>query len=345
MEVLAKPAFSNRHTDPGNANLYSELANQGVKVQEWSFSRILFGKYDIVHIHWPDNILKTKFWFVALAKLILLSFALVWIRHFRRRKVVWTAHNIESHEGRHPKIEKSFWAILSKHLDGVTVHEEGIADRLIALRPQLKSVKVEVIPLAHFKGQYPSGISREDARKQLGLKNDEFVFGFLGQIRPYKNVESLIRAFRELPDGNRLIVAGNTIDATIRESLVNLSTKNTRIDLRFGFVDDADLQVFYRAFDLVVLPFSQITNSGSALLALSFDCPVLIANSPTLQGMQAEFGEQYVSFFDGTLDEHSLKQAAMRTAGSKRNQFDLSRRDITTVAKKTFEFYNQVLEQ
>jgi len=344
MKILAKPAFANRHTDPGNANLYSELIKQGIEVQEWSMLRIILGSYDLVHIHWPDNILKTKFWWNALIKLSLLMMVLVWIRFFRRRSVIWTAHNIESHENWHPRTEKLFWDQLTKHIDGILVHEIGIGKRLHLLRPQLKLVRMKTIPLAHFRGHYPCDISRQEARERLGIKNDEFVYGFLGQLRPYKNVNSLIKAFLGLPEGNRLIIAGNPIDKAMQESLKKAAQGNKQIELHFEFVEDTDLQAFYKAFDLVVLPFSQITNSGSALLALSFGCPVLMADSPTLLNMQVEFGEEYVSFFKHTLDTATLTATANRVAVSKRNFLDLSQREITTVAQKTIQFYRDVLK-
>ncbi|MGB0857862.1 MAG: glycosyltransferase [Paracoccaceae bacterium] len=344
INIIAKPAFANKISDPGNYRLYSEIIRSGLQVQEWSLMRIILGNYDIVHIHWPDNILKTRFWWRAMIKLSLLIIVLVWIRRFRRRDVIWTAHNIESHEGWHPRIEKLFWDQLTKHLDGVLVHEIGIGEQLHLLRPQLKTVPMKTIPLAHFKGHYPCDISRQEARERLGIKNDEFVYGFLGQLRPYKNVNSLIKAFLGLPEGNRLIIAGNPIDKAIQESLKKAAQGNKQIELHFEFVEDTDLQVFYKAFDLVVLPFSQITNSGSALLALSFECPVLIAYSPTLLNMQAEFGEQYVSFFKDKLDSATLTESANRIAASKRNPIDLSQREITTVAQQTIQFYRDVLK-
>ena len=344
INVVAKPAFANKMKDPGNYRLYSEIIKGGLQIQEWSLLRLILGNYDIVHIHWPDNILKTRFWWISLIKLSLLIIVLVWIRRFRRSSVIWTAHNIESHEGWHPRIEKLFWSQLTKHLDGVIVHEIGIGEQLHLLRPQLKTVRMKTIPLPHFKDHYPCNISRQEARVRLGIKNDEFVYGFLGQLRPYKNVISLIKAFQGLPEGYRLIIAGNPINKAMQKSLKKAAEGNKQIELHFGFVQDKDLQFFYKAFDLVVLPFTQITNSGSALLALSFECPVLMAESPTLLNMQSEFGDEYVSFFKDNLDSASLTATANRISVSKRNRVDLSQREITTVAQQTIKFYRDVLK-
>ncbi|MDY7008651.1 MAG: hypothetical protein SWX82_33215 [Cyanobacteriota bacterium] len=52
---------------------------------------------------------------------------------------------------------------------------------------------------------------------------------------------------------------------------------DSRIKLKFGFVPDKKLQEYFRAANFVVLPFKDILNSGNALLALSFDCPVLVS--------------------------------------------------------------------
>ena len=57
--------------------------------------------YDILHIHWPNNILTDRLWPRSAVKALLLQLALRWVR-LRGRKVVWTAHDIVSHDQYHP---------------------------------------------------------------------------------------------------------------------------------------------------------------------------------------------------------------------------------------------------
>lgn len=343
MRILAKPGFANQDTDPGNYNLYSAMSALGVNVEEWSTFSLLKGNFDLVHIHWPDNILKTRCWLCACLKWLLLVITCYWIRLILRRNIVWTAHNIVSHEQNHPKLEKLFWATLIRNLDGIIVHEKGISEKLGGLRPYTRKVKQRTIPLAHFKGSYSDEVNRSEARKELGISDSVKLFVFVGQIRPYKNVDALISAFKPGPDEWKLIIAGNPLDEQMSRGLNDMVQGDDRIDLRLGFVPDSKLQIYYRAADLAVLPFSQITNSGSALLALSFDCPVLMSKSPTLLSLKSEFGGDYVSFFEGTLQFHDLERTLKSISTAEYRQVDLSSRELDVVARDTLNFYYEVI--
>ena len=117
MRVLAWPAYKTRQVNPYNWLLYSHLSNCGVSTNEFSPSRLLFGKYDVLHVHWPDNQLKNPNILQALPR-IAGFIGLICCARMRGIKVVWTVHNLKSHEGNHPKIEKWFWKIFTNQIDG-----------------------------------------------------------------------------------------------------------------------------------------------------------------------------------------------------------------------------------
>jgi len=63
------------------------------------------------------------------------------------------------------------------------------------------------------------------------------------------------------------------------------------------------------AADLVVLPYLDILNSGSAIWALSFGRPVLLPNRGAMPELAESVGSDWVRLFDGPLDEHQLADA------------------------------------
>jgi beta-1,4-mannosyltransferase len=81
----------------------------------------------------------------------------------------------------------------------------------------------------------------------------------------------------------------------------------------FEFVKKEDVSMFMQAADLVVLPYRSIFNSGSALLALSFNKPVLLPDLGAMGELKNDFGNSWVQTFTGNLDaktlEHSLEWA------------------------------------
>jgi len=163
----------------------------------------------------------------------------------------------------------------------------SLADRVIvhcdAARHLLKTLyyrKKNVITVAHpsFDNVYPNNFSRQDARTQLGLDQENFVFTFFGGIRPNKGLDELILTFRNIEDSKiRLIIAGAPFPPQeYIEQLNQLSRSDNRIRMYVEFIPDQDVQMFMNASDVIVLPFARILTSSSAMLALTFGKPVIV---------------------------------------------------------------------
>jgi glycosyltransferase involved in cell wall biosynthesis len=136
--------------------------------------------------------------------------------------------------------------------------------------------KITLIDHGHWVGYYADTVSRAAAREKLGLSEGDYVFLFLGLCKPYKNLEGLIAAFRRMPEGAKLVIAGRfqsrAYQAAIEAALAGLGR---RVVFHPRYVADEELQIYLRACDAVVLPYTEILTSGSAMLALSFGKPVV----------------------------------------------------------------------
>jgi glycosyltransferase involved in cell wall biosynthesis len=136
---------------------------------------------------------------------------------------------------------------------------------------------VSVIPHPSYIGVYPSQVSRAHARRQLGLDDGDFVYLFIGGIRPNKGIETLIKTFHSLTgDHLHLVIAGKSSGSSDYANRINESARtDTRIKVFDKFIPDSELQIYLNACDIVVLPFARILSSGSVMLALSFGRPVI----------------------------------------------------------------------
>jgi glycosyltransferase involved in cell wall biosynthesis len=131
-----------------------------------------------------------------------------------------------------------------------------------------------------------------------------------GRIRPYKNVPALLDAFAALPDpAARCLVTGAATDATLRRTIEAAATADARVRLDLRHLRAGDVAVAHRAADLVVLPYREILNSGSALLALSLDRPVLVPRRGALGELAAQVGDDWVRCYDGDLTPAVLGDA------------------------------------
>jgi hypothetical protein len=106
------------------------------------------------------------------------------------------------------------------------------------------------------------------------------------------------------------------------------------------------VQLLFSAADLVVLPFSDIMHSGSAILALSFNKPVLVPARGALPELQARVGAQWVRTYQGELTPAILADAAVWAKNSIRNPLpDLSSFDWPPIVEATIRFYSRVCAQ
>jgi len=105
------------------------------------------------------------------------------------------------------------------------------------------------------------------------------------------------------------VIAGRPRTEQIRRGLDQLAARDSRILLRPDHVADSELQNYLRAADVVVLPYQEILNSGSAVLALSFDRPVLMPRLGAAEDLERLMGSTWVQLYSGHLEPALLEQA------------------------------------
>lgn len=308
LRILAWPAFKNR--TPYNVLLYRNMQELGAMVEEFSAWRILSRRYDIVHVHWPEycvnkrGALAALFWSCAL-------FGAMCLVRLRGGRVVWTVHNLQSHLQHHPAIERYFWriftALLNAYISLTATGLEQVRDR----HPSLRAKPGFVIPHGNIRDAYPGvEVSREEARLRLGLAQSARVVGFFGSVERYKGILELVETFSALEDsGAVLCVAGKSYLAPQeRKHIEDIAARDRRIVFHLERIPDADVAPYIRAADLVAAPFREILNSGSAVLALSLDRPVLVPAKGSMMELQQFAGTDWVRLYSGELTMETLRR-------------------------------------
>jgi beta-1,4-mannosyltransferase len=233
---------------------------------------------DVLHLHWielfflyPESWRSLKRWLSVMLGLVL---ARLW-----GVCLVYTVHNLEQHEGRRRHLVRWGTWLLLRLCHGVHVHALGAAEQLA--RDWGRTSGVHVIPHGNYVDAYPNQVSRAEARRALDLPEDEasspaLVYLSLGRVRPYKGLEALIQAFRAMEDPDAiLLIAGEAQEPDYRQELLALAQSDPRIRPHLAFVPDDDLQRYFGACDVCVLPYEHVTTSGAAILAFSFGTPII----------------------------------------------------------------------
>ncbi len=320
LRVLAQPAFKFRERNPYNWLLSTSLQAAGAQVCEFSKAELFRGGHDLWHLHWPEGNLNSPVLGRALRRSAGLLGLIQWSRA-RGTKIVWTIHNLAAHERLHPRLERWFWDIFIRQLDGHISLSRAGQELALERFPRLRLLPGFVIPHGHYRAVYPNNVAREAAREVLGIVNDATVLLYLGQIRRYKNVPALIEMFRTLQIPKiLLLVAGQPADPALERAVHAATAGDGRVRLALSFLPGEDLQLYMNAADLVVLPYSEILNSGSAILGLSFDRPVLVPAKGALNELQDLVGPAWVRTFEGALSAGALAEAVSWVRTSERAQ-------------------------
>jgi len=344
MRVLAWPAYRVGDTNPFTRLLYDHVQSSGVVVHDFTPWCALKGRYAIFHLHWPEYFLVHRNPLKAIVGSLGLLFLTTWIR-IRGAKVVWTVHNLGSHNQTRARAGKCFWKLFVRRLDGYVALTENGKVAIERRFPYLRCIPGFVIPHGHYREAYPSYLSREEARRRLGIASDAKVILFFGTIAEYKNVPSLIKVFREMQNPEAtLLIAGACISSTEGYSIRREAERDSRVKLHFGFVPRDQVQLFFVGSDLVVLPFRDIFNSGSVVLALSFDRPVLVPASGAMPELQLQIGKEWMQTYLGDLSEGSLKAAlSWATAERRPRKAPLDCLEWGQVGKRTIAAYRHLL--
>jgi beta-1,4-mannosyltransferase len=344
LRVIAWPGFLFRHRNPYTWLLYTNLP-ASVEIRDFSIGLLLRRRFDLWHMHWPEYFLNRPRLSSVLPRLVVLIGLLHWAR-WRGTKLVWTIHNLQSHERYHPRIEQWFSRRLISRLDGVISLSSTALAAAMARYPALREVPAFVIPIGHYKGVYNDVISKESARRALDIPEPAHVVTFFGLIRPYKNVPALMRAFKGVADPNAvLVIVGSPSSAALGSAIRALAKDDPRIRLCLSFVSDEEVQTYMRATDLVALPFTEILNSSSAIMALSFDRPVLVPIMGSLGELRDTVGPEWVRLYSGTLTSEELSGALHwatqegRSAGAR-----LTALDWRVLGERTARAYRTIVD-
>lgn len=289
MKILFMPFYRD---NPYQIELANALRGYGVETKFVNLSRKrLFpilrtvfqnSRPDIIHLHWTGAFLVTRNRAASILKacLIILEFLILKIIGI---SIVWTVHNLFDHEKINPEIEKYFNYICCT----------GIYDKIIVLSsfsveaaikayrlPNHLRDKFIIIPHGHYIKSYNNNISKNQARDKLGLSAENIVFLYFGLIRPYKGILYMVEEFKKVLNSRaRLLIAGNPKSDILKHELERCCKGHKLIKIYPKFIKDDEIEIYMNAADIVVLPFNDILNSGSVILAMSFGkaviCPKL----------------------------------------------------------------------
>jgi len=129
--------------------------------------------------------------------------------------------------------------------------------------------------------QYLEGApARGESRAMLGYGSGDRVILFFGLIRPYKGLDDLLEAVAGTGPEVKLLIAGECYghEDALRRRLSQPDLEG-RVRWTDSFVPDGDVGPYFRAADVVALPYRNATQSGVAQIALAFRKPLVLTRT------------------------------------------------------------------
>ena len=238
------------------------------------------------------------------------------------KKIAFTAHNVNAgkRDSNDSLLNRLTLRMQYRLADHIFVHTDKMKRELL-MDFGVSEGAVTVIPFGINNSVPDSDLTPTEAKHRLGIQNNEKTILFFGAIRPYKGLEYLVEAFFQLAPTHseyRLIIAGAPRKETewylekIQRTIEHHPNRGQVIQ-KTHYVPDEETELYFKAADVLVLPYTHIFQSGVLFLAYRFGLPVIAADI-------ASFREDVVEGRSGFLFNpgvpNSLAQTIERYFGS-----------------------------
>ena len=181
-------------------------------------------------------------------------------------RLVFTVHNILPHETM--PFDSLFYRKIYVLFDNLVFHSKQNINDFNGIFPNC-NVKTNIIPHYSYK-----------VNAQIPTDNELIKLLFFGAIRPYKGLELLIDALKNLRHSLnwKLTIAGKPeYDIShVKEEVLADETLKRRVKWKTGWIEDEEIPNLFQQSHIVVLPYLKIDNSGLVHLAMSYGKTVIV---------------------------------------------------------------------
>lgn len=210
----------------------------------------------------------------------------------RGKKIVLTAHNVNAgkRDSNDSWINRLTLRIQYRLADHIFVHTDAMKRELVE-DFGMRAGAATVIPIGINNSVPVTGLTSAQAKRRLGLDDGDRAILFFGHIGPYKGLEFLVAAFQRIAATNpayRLIIAGKPKRGGERyvdeiQRAIRGDASRERVIQRIEFIPDEETEVYFKAADVLALPYTQVFQSGVIVLGYSFGLPVIAADVGSLR--------------------------------------------------------------
>jgi glycosyltransferase involved in cell wall biosynthesis len=255
------------------ASLAMKIAR--VAIYYWRLIRYAAAaKPKIFHILWHNK-------FVIFDRLVLMVYY-----KLLGKRIAFTAHNVNAgkRDSNDTWLNRLSLKAEYRLSDHIFVHTEKMKSELVS-DFGIPETRVSVIPFGINNTVPNTALTTLEAKKQLGVSSSDKTLLFFGNIAPYKGLEYLVAAFAEIAKkdaGYRLIIVGKPKGSEdywkqIHQGIAR-SGIGDRVIEKIEYVPDETTELYFKAADVLILPYTYVFQSGVLFLGYSFGLPAIAAD-------------------------------------------------------------------
>lgn len=291
---------------------------------------------------WKPDLLVMRYWMSWFAP----SLGYV-ARHMEEScKVISILDNVVPHEPRF--FDRPFTRYFLRPQDGFVVLCNAVKEDLLDFIPDARHICSPHPLYSHFGERMP----RREAEKAVGIRKGENEetrnILFFGLIREYKGLDLLIEAFGKLDGSYRLIIAGEPYGSFDKyRELIDRCPNKENISLNLNYIRDNEVNRYFSAADVCVLPYRSATQSGISSVSYHFEVPMITTDVGGLKETIGDRGTGMIlrdgnpaTIADAIREYFSPYSSAMRGEMVENIRKEKQRLSWGTFCKNLTDFYN-----
>lgn len=232
-----------------------------------------------------------------------------------RQNLTFVCHNVFPHERFF--MDKKLTRLALRNGKHFIVHAMEEAEELKQIMP---NPDYRVTPHPSYNAFCFENLTKAQARERLGLPSEEKVLLFFGFVRPYKGLGHLINAMPKIKErlkNVKLLIVGefgssedkDAGTGQIKALTASTPELDTAIIIKDGYTPDREVENYFAACDMVVLPYESATQSGIVQIAYGFGRPVVVTN---VGGLPDVVEDNRTGYVVAPQDENAIADAVIR---------------------------------
>jgi hypothetical protein len=268
-------------------DLNEALAEQVELVHSHEAFWAMEGAFDVVHLHFPEYLTyEIEEAYESGLTDTLISALEERLRFWAERsRIVITRHVLLPHDALHDPRWERLYELVYRYCDGVAHFAQASIDEFRKRYHESAWYRGRepghaIVP-HHNYASLPDQITREEARRRLGIGAGAKVMLVFGAIRNEAERQLILDTFHGLDVPRKLLLVSRWRERLRKISWIRLKywvrdltrlyyRLHPRYRFNYGFVEEEDTQVYLNAADVLFIPRLWVLNSGNITLGMTF---------------------------------------------------------------------------